>query len=600
MAMIDVTFDKVVTTDTSASSLVVGGATPTSTTGTGGINAGAVVSTTLAGQLSAPAGIAIDGATPGTHGIQFPTGGATPSSTAHCLYSPDGVTAWMNGVQLATGSAVSGTSGQLSKFTGASTLGDSLTSESGTTQTLLGQYKVQSGVIPGLFLGGDANARTLTNSTEKRGILATPHYTNAQNPVAGLFVDSAAGNSNLYIGGGLSGLNAATGINLYTGATTTTDVGTLRVFVGAGVQIGSTGADPGAGNLSVTGSVTAASFTGTVTTATNATNAANVAITNDVSTNASMNLAWVTANTGNLPVKVSSTALTFNPSLAALRVGSSTDNLTQTNAGLTFNSSGASGWIVSGAGSTGSNASISGAGGTAAVVTITANGSSIASLVISAGTLGNNATSVFSGDTSSRSFIPTASTVPTNGMFLPATNAVGFGTNSTERMRVLATGAVLVGGAFANTFSAQLGIVGDNTTQNILSIQTTVNNAGGEFVDFRNAAGGVNGNITQVNSTTVAYNTTSDARLKTAKHRFESTAILNVPVWVFDWKESGEEAIGVFAQELYAYAPECVTVGGDDPKTKPWLVDDSKLSIRLLALAQQQQRRLDALETRMS
>ncbi len=43
-----------------------------------------------------------------------------------------------------------------------------------------------------------------------------------------------------------------------------------------------------------------------------------VAITNDTTTNATMYPTWVTANTGNLPVKVSSTKLSFNPSTATL------------------------------------------------------------------------------------------------------------------------------------------------------------------------------------------------------------------------------------------------------------------------------------------
>ena len=56
----------------------------------------------------------------------------------------------------------------------------------------------------------------------------------------------------------------------------------------------------------------------TVGTATNATNATNTAITDDTTTNASMYLTWVTANTGNLPQKVTSTKLTFNPSSGVL------------------------------------------------------------------------------------------------------------------------------------------------------------------------------------------------------------------------------------------------------------------------------------------
>lgn len=56
----------------------------------------------------------------------------------------------------------------------------------------------------------------------------------------------------------------------------------------------------------------------TVGTATDATNAANTAITDDTSTSATVYPSWVTANTGNLPQKVSSTKLKFNPSTGVL------------------------------------------------------------------------------------------------------------------------------------------------------------------------------------------------------------------------------------------------------------------------------------------
>ena len=41
--------------------------------------------------------------------------------------------------------------------------------------------------------------------------------------------------------------------------------------------------------------------------------------------------------------------------------------------------------------------------------------------------------------------IPTSSSAPTNGMFLPTTNTVGVSTNSTERMRVDSSGNLLIG-----------------------------------------------------------------------------------------------------------------------------------------------------------
>ena len=57
---------------------------------------------------------------------------------------------------------------------------------------------------------------------------------------------------------------------------------------------------------------------GSATTAGTATNATNVAITDDTTTAAEMYLSWVTTTTGNLPIKVSSTKLKFNPSTGVL------------------------------------------------------------------------------------------------------------------------------------------------------------------------------------------------------------------------------------------------------------------------------------------
>jgi len=60
------------------------------------------------------------------------------------------------------------------------------------------------------------------------------------------------------------------------------------------------------------------------------------------------------------------------------------------------------------------------------------------------------------GNDTAAAFIPSGSTAPTNGVFLPASNVVGFSTNSTERMRIDSSGNLLVGltSAPANTASS--------------------------------------------------------------------------------------------------------------------------------------------------
>jgi hypothetical protein len=65
-----------------------------------------------------------------------------------------------------------------------------------------------------------------------------------------------------------------------------------------------------------TGALTSTSFVGALTG--NASSASGVATTDDTATNATYYPTFVTANTGNLPVKVSSTKLTYNPSTGSL------------------------------------------------------------------------------------------------------------------------------------------------------------------------------------------------------------------------------------------------------------------------------------------
>lgn len=64
----------------------------------------------------------------------------------------------------------------------------------------------------------------------------------------------------------------------------------------------------------------------TSVTSTTSTNSNNSLIVNDTTTNASMFPVWVTSNTGNLPLKVSSTKLSFNPSTSILNSGKFNSN----------------------------------------------------------------------------------------------------------------------------------------------------------------------------------------------------------------------------------------------------------------------------------
>jgi hypothetical protein len=98
--------------------------------------------------------------------------------------------------------------------------------------------------------------------------------------------------------------------------------------------------NPATGTLTAT--VFSGAFSGT------ATNADNIGITDDIATNATMYPLWVTANTGYLPGKVSSTKLSFNPSTGLLTSTGFSGPLT---GNVTGNCSGSSGTCTGNAGS---------------------------------------------------------------------------------------------------------------------------------------------------------------------------------------------------------------------------------------------------------
>lgn len=113
-------FTTLTTTDTSVDSLHVGCAVG-SPACTGGVKAGPGVFSSLR--------------TTGTDAIEITSG--IPGVTTNKLYNNSG-NLYFNGVALATGASVSGTSGTIAKFTGASTIGNSIMTESGSVITVAG------------------------------------------------------------------------------------------------------------------------------------------------------------------------------------------------------------------------------------------------------------------------------------------------------------------------------------------------------------------------------------------------------------------------------------------------------------------------------
>ena len=147
-----------------------------------------------------------------------------------------------------------------------------------------------------------------------------------------LFADQTTGNlattlvsSTKYNFNPSSGLLTATGFSGSGASLTSLPAGQLSGTIPSGV-LGNSSLYIGTTSIALNRASSAQSLTGvnidgsagSATTAGTATNATNVAITDDTSTAAEMYLSWVTTSTGNLPIKVSSTKLKFNPSTGVL------------------------------------------------------------------------------------------------------------------------------------------------------------------------------------------------------------------------------------------------------------------------------------------
>ena len=80
----------------------------------------------------------------------------------------------------------------------------------------------------------------------------------------------------------------------------------------------------------------------------------------------------------------------------------------------------------------------------------------------------SSATNTKSGSIIAASFIPSSSTVPTNGMYLSAANTLNFATNTTNRMSIDSSGAIIIPGAL--TVTGDLTINGTTTNINTTNL----------------------------------------------------------------------------------------------------------------------------------
>ena len=210
-------------------------------------------------------------------------------------------------------------------------------------------------------------------------------------------------------------------------------------------------------------------------------------------------------------------------------------------------------------------------------------------------------------------------TTPLAGKFttLESSGDTILGTNAAK---VFASGGVSIGNT-TDPGATNLSVTGNlfvNTTSNFstparqftkfdeqaevgLTLQSTNATTGGAYIYFVNSAGALAGNINHTTSTTVAYLSVSDQRLK--ENIVDSPDVLtllnNVKVRSYDWIEDKTHVnYGFIAQELYLLVPEVIGKG-DDAKTisdhkGTWQIDYARLTPLLVKAIQELNNKFDA------
>jgi hypothetical protein len=199
---------------------------------------------------------------------------------------------------------------------------------------------------------------------------------------------------------------------------------------------------------------------------------------------------------------------------------------------------------------------------------------------------GSSSRAYFQSNASSFDIVSETSAGAPNALSLRPSGGAGLLIDSSGNLLVGATSVLQQG--FVN-------IQFDGGSKQGIALKTTSAVSGTTFLYFLNSSGTVQGAVNAPTTSTIAYVTTSDYRLKEdvapMTGALAKVALLK-PV-NYKWKIDGADGQGFIAHEIQAIVPDCVTGEKDavneDGTIKPQGIDTSFLVATLTAAIQEQQ-----------